>query len=91
MTLLDNVKDLQLKLGNFVDERHEGVRCSSLSPSSKLEEIQQSSVNTFAILVGKYSLVYTQQTHLLNMKKSPFFFKTHPLKLVCVFNTEILK
>lgn len=84
MTLLVNITDLQLKLGNFVDERHEGESKLHHIPSSKLGEMQQTRANTSfsAIPVGKYNLGYTQQRHLLTMKK--LFFQTHPLKLVCV-------
>lgn len=85
MTLLVNVTDLQLKLGNF-DERHDGKYDAALSPSSKPDNMQQISVNTFFLSVDKYKLMCTQQRHLLNMKFG--FFLNHTLHLVCVLTLK---
>lgn len=86
MTLLVNITDLQLKLGDFVDERHEGIWCSSLSPSSKLGKMQQRSVNTF------FSCQLTNTTWYIHSKAfveyEAFFFLNHTLNLVSVLTLK---
>lgn len=88
MTLLVNITDLQWKLGNFVDERHKGIWCSSLSPSSKLGEMQQTSVNASFMPFRLANTTWYTHSKGICWKWRSLFFLTHPLKLVCVLTLK---
>lgn len=82
MTLLVSITHLQLKPGNFVDERHNGIRCTSLPALNWRRCSRWAWTLLLALKFVNMTLHTWQQMHLLNLKK--LLFETPPWKLLCI-------